>query len=460
MIVLIRINQNYYQSMQTLLAKFLKSNGVSIDTRTLQPGQIFFAIKGDSFDGNLFAFRAIEKGAALAVVDDPSVCFDERYYLVNDVLKSLQELAGEYRNTLKIQFLAITGTNGKTTTKELIASVLSQKFNILATEGNFNNHLGVPLTLLRIKPDHQLAIIEMGASGKGEIGLLCSIAKPDIGLITNVGAAHLEGFGSVEGVMEAKSELFRYLDANGGKVLFPESLHDKKYFTSLSKSDWIAYKAEQMNGTSVLSVKLTESFPYNELEILTNAGEKFRVPTRLYGSYNFANLVNAIKVGDYFNLTPEMIATGIGEYQPKNNRSQLVKGRSGNEIIMDAYNANPSSMSEALKHFKSVVHKGEKMLILGDMLELGKDSIASHEQVLKQLVAMEDMEAICIGKEFDAAKKALGIASQHIHFFGDTIQAKDFYEKLNVKNRLILVKGSRGIALEKIFPDIFSVYKS
>lgn len=446
--------------MQTLLAKFLESTGVSIDTRTLQPGQIFFAIKGDSFNGNLFASGALDKGALLAVVDDPSVCLDERYFLVNDVLQSLQELAREYRNTLEIPFIAITGTNGKTTTKELIASVLSQKFNILATEGNLNNHLGVPLTLLKIKPEHQLAIIEMGASGKGEIELLCNIARPDIGLITNVGAAHLEGFGSVEGVMEAKSELYRHLDGTGGKVLFPESLHEKKYFTSLSSPEWMAYTAEQMHGKSVLSVKLAESFPYIELEIRNDKGEKIRVSTSLYGSYNFANLVNAIKIGDYFGLHPEMIAAGIGQYQPKNNRSQLVKDGFGNDIIMDAYNANPTSMAEALKHFKSVVHSGKKMLILGDMLELGKDSLISHEQVLKQLIAMEGIEAICVGMEFGAAKETLGMTSQHIHFFEKTVQAKAYFDGLKVKDRLILVKGSRGIALERIFQDNLAVPKS
>ncbi len=439
---------------------FLKSNGVSIDSRTLQPDQIFFAIKGDSFNGNLFASDALDKGAMLVVVDDPSVCVDERYFLVNDVLQGLQELAREYRNTLKIPFIAITGTNGKTTTKELIASVLSQKFKILATEGNLNNHLGVPLTLLKIKPEHQIAIIEMGASGKGEIELLCNIAKPDIGLITNVGAAHLEGFGSVEGVMEAKSELYRHLDDTGGKILFPESLHQKKYFTSLSSSEWMTYTAEQMKGKSVLSVTLAENFPYIELEIITVTHEKIRVSTSLYGSYNFANLVNAIKIGDYFGLLPELIAVGISHYQPKNNRSQLVKDSMGNNIIMDAYNANPSSMAEALKHFKSVVHPGKKMLILGDMLELGKDSLTSHEQVLKQVETMVSIEAICIGKEFGAAKKSLGMSSKHVLFFEDTWQAKVYFEGLKVKDRLILVKGSRGIALERIFQDNLAKAKS
>lgn len=443
--------------MTTLLDHFLKSTGVTIDSRALQPGQIFFGIRGESFDGNRFASTALEKGALIAVVDDPAVCTDQRFILVDNVLESLQDLARAYRDTLNIPVLAITGSNGKTTTKELFSSVLSGKFHLLATEGNLNNHLGVPLTVLKIKPEHELAIIEMGASGLGEIELLCSIGKPDIGIITNVGAAHLEGFGSLEGVMKGKSEMYKYLDTSGGKVLFPESLHEKPYFSALKKENWISYTAVNMQGNSISQVKLCGNYPFLSVEIHTKDGGLNIVQTNLYGAYNFANIVNAIKVGDYFGLDPALIAKGIKAYIPRNNRSQVVKDDQSNEIIMDAYNANPSSMAEALSHFIQVKHPGKKLVILGDMLELGMDSIHAHTKVIAQLMDSEDIDdAICVGKEFLSARKTLEKKSHNIHFFSDVQEAKEFFDKMNLKGCMILVKGSRGIALERIFPGVFT----
>ncbi len=443
--------------MESLLEKFLLCSGVSTDSRIIKPGQMFFAIRGENFNGNLFASRALDEGALFAVVDDPSVCRDDRYILVENVLSGLQELARQYRQKLKIPFVGITGSNGKTTTKELFASVLSGKFRTLATEGNLNNHIGVPLTLLKIKPEHQLAIIEMGASGKGEIELLAGISCPDIGIITNVGAAHLEGFGSLEGVMIAKSELYRFLDDHGGKVLFPESLHKKPYFIQMKKAEWMDYTAVDMKGDQVKAVSLKNDFPFLTIEIITIGGRKIEVDTQLYGNYNFANLVNAIKIGDYFGLEPELIAEGIRRYIPRSNRSQMVRDtNNGNDIIMDAYNANPSSMAEALRHFISVRHEGEKLVILGDMLELGADSVAEHEKVIKWVSEQKDLEAVFVGTEFGAAKKSLGLELPELHFFTDTLEAKEFVEQKNAKQLMILVKGSRGIALERIFPGIFA----
>jgi UDP-N-acetylmuramoyl-tripeptide--D-alanyl-D-alanine ligase len=376
--------------------------------------------------------------------------------LVDNVLESLQNLARAYRDTLTIPVLAITGSNGKTTTKELFSSVLSRKFHLLATEGNLNNHLGVPLTVLKIRPEHELAILEMGASGLGEIELLCSIGKPDIGIITNVGAAHLEGFGSLEGVMKGKSEMYEYLDASGGTVMFPESLHQKSYFSALRKENWISYTSDNLQGNAVRQVKLCRDYPFVSVEICTLDDNIRTVETNLYGSYNFANIVNAVKIGDFFGLEPDMIAEGIKAYIPRNNRSQMVKDGQSNEIIMDAYNANPSSMAEALNHFIQIKHSGRKIVILGDMLELGMDALSAHTKVISQLMLSKGIEALCVGKEFLSAMKTFDMEMPNIHFFRDAQEAKVFFDKMNANSCMILVKGSRGIALERIFPGIFT----
>src|SRR5450432_483733 len=364
------MNLNAAFSINDLYQLYLKYPSVCTDTRKVQKGDLFFALKGENFNGNLFAGQAIANGAAYAIIDETSAVLNDRMIRVENVLASLQALAAHHRNQFSIPFIAITGSNGKTTTKELIHAVLSLKYKTSTTEGNLNNHIGIPLTLLKIKPDVEIAIVEMGANHIGEIAGYCLYTRPTHGLITNVGKAHLEGFGSPEGVKKGKGELYDYLRAHGGTAFV---MWDYDYLQQMSKgiSEIISYGTAQADLTGTVE----SAFP--QLQILMTGGVHLdKIQTQLTGNYNLPNLLAAVCVGNYFNVNPSDIRTGIEAYTPSNSRSQLMQIGT-NTIILDAYNANPSSMKSAIENFSAYPSKN-KILLLGAMAELGRDSLQEH----------------------------------------------------------------------------------
>jgi UDP-N-acetylmuramoyl-tripeptide--D-alanyl-D-alanine ligase len=424
-------------------------NVISTDTRKIAPGSIFFALKGDKFDANTFAEQAIAAGAAYAVIDNPAYQLGERYILVEDVLTTLQDLARYHRRQLNIPVIGLTGTNGKTTTKELINSVLSQQFKTYATQGNLNNHIGVPLTILSVNNTHQAAVIEMGANHQKEIELLSSIAQPSHGLITNVGKAHLEGFGGVEGVKKGKGELYDYLKASNG-ITFVNSdstdLMAMQYARSLS--NLVFYGSIDL--TNLVSGQLIENSPYLTLQWTNNeTGKSYEVKSQLTGAYNLDNILAAICIGVYFTLTAEQINAGISGYQPKNNRSQITTTAT-NTLICDYYNANPSSMFVAIENLGKL-NADYKVLVLGDMFEMGQESAAEHEAVIRKALATPVNGRIFIGAEFYKTKENI----DHQLSIGDKFYptAEDAIIGLKttpIKNATILIKGSRGMALERL----------
>ncbi|WP_372775750.1 UDP-N-acetylmuramoyl-tripeptide--D-alanyl-D-alanine ligase [Mangrovibacterium sp.] len=421
---------------------FEKHPVISTDSRNIPNGCLFFALKGQNFDGNQFAADSITKGAAFAIVDNQDYAIDSRIILVDDVLKSLQELANLHRRTLGIPVLAITGTNGKTTSKELIASVLQNRFNITYTQGNLNNHIGVPLTLLKMTTDTQLAIIEMGANHPGEIYDLCKIAEPNMGLVTNMGKAHLEGFGSFEGVIKTKSEMYDFLRESGGKcfvnadneLLLKQSagLEQLTYGTT----DQADLRGEAEDSPYFLTAKVL--FPKGWLYIRS----------KLLGAYNFENIMAAARVGFHFEIDPLLIQKSIEKYTPTNNRSQLIQ-RGTNRIIMDAYNANPTSMLAALQNFSTIDH-ATKLVILGDMLELGEYSTDEHQKIADFLLESHLNTIYLVGSVFCQTKTGTKVKK----FESIELLANYLRQQKQMKDSLILIKGSRGIQLEKIL-DIF-----
>lgn len=411
---------------------------VTTDSRNCPEGSIFFALKGETFDGNKFAIAAIEKGCAYAVVDDKSVVHP-KVILVDNVLETLQALARYHREQLDIPFVGVTGTNGKTTTKELVATVLSKKYRVHYTQGNFNNHIGVPLTLLSIKPDCEMAVIEMGANHPGEIKTLANIALPTCGLITNVGKAHLEGFGSLEGVINTKKELYDNLAERGGYVfvnaanpLLMNVLCGVKYTTYSSSAEMSA----NVNG------RLLRCAPYVEFE-----WNNRHISTHFVGAYNLDNMLAAITVGLHFGVSEDDICSAISDYIPANNRSQLTKTER-NTLIVDAYNANPTSMMAAIDNFELM--EGEnKVAILGDMLELGEQSILEHQTIVRRLINSKIEKVILVGKEFKKVCEELGVDKFEIV---DSLN-ETFNSQLSILNsKLILLKGSNGIGLYKLIP--------
>jgi UDP-N-acetylmuramoyl-tripeptide--D-alanyl-D-alanine ligase len=392
-------------------------------------------LKGESFDGNLFAAKALEAGCSYAVVDDPTVQTDDRYILVDNVLQTLQQLATHHRQTLQTPVIAITGTNGKTTTKELIAAVLSTQYNLIYTTGNLNNHIGVPLTLLRLTPEHEMAVIEMGANHPGEIRELSLIARPDYGVITNVGLAHLEGFGSLEGVIRTKGELYDYLRQTNGKVFIHK---ENAYLQSIAGGlEPISYGESD---DALTSGRVVGSHPFLCFE-WKNAGIRHIVATHLVGDYNLWNALAAITVGLYFDVPVPQINCAISEYTPTNNRSQLKKTPS-NELIIDAYNANPSSMEAALANF-ATLQVTPKALILGDMLELGADSLKLHTELVEQINRYGFDKVLLCGHQFTAT------GTTHQCF--PNIQALSHYLSSHpLQGYHVLIKGSHGIHLETI----------
>jgi UDP-N-acetylmuramoyl-tripeptide--D-alanyl-D-alanine ligase len=410
---------------------------VTTDTRNIPVNSIFFALKGEKFNGNSFASEALSKGAAYAVIDQAEYAVNDRMILVDDVLKCLQQLANNHRKELKTPVLAITGTNGKTTTKELIAAVLAKKYRVHFTQGNLNNHIGVPLTLLSMTPQTEMAIIEMGANHPGEIKLLCEIADPDFGLVTNMGKAHLEGFGSFEGVIKTKSEMYDYLRHKGGKCFINND--NPLLIKQAGTLEQISYGKSP---GCYLTGELASTEYHLVIKALFPKGWLY-LKSKLIGDYNFENLLAAACVGKYFEVDPLLIQKALEEYTPSNNRSQLIKsGR--NTIIMDAYNANPTSMMMALSNFVGINNEN-KCLVLGDMLELGEVSDAEHQKIVDYIEANTFSEVLLVGPQF---KKTT--SKQEKKKFDNVELLFTYLQTHPINNKLILVKGSRGIHLEKI----------
>lgn len=420
--------------MSTLLSRFRSSTGACTDSRHPLPGGLFFALSGPNFNANAFAAQALSDGCAHAVVDDPTVAVDERFTLVPDVLKALQDLAREHRRTINIPVIGITGTNGKTTTKELLHAVLSADRSTLATEGNLNNHIGVPLTLLKLKPEHRLAIIEVGASKPGDIAELCAIAEPTHGLITNIGKAHLEGFGSLEGVVRTKTELYTWLREHDGTVFVngDDALLKEKSEGIAKRITYGEHEGMDTRGNTVDSED-----PCMELVIDIDR----RVRTRLIGNYNAPNALAAVCIGRHFGVTDEVIAGALADYTPANSRSQF-KDTGRNQLVLDAYNANPTSMAAALENFARMQSERKKLAILGDMLELGATSRTEHAAIAA-LVGQLGLDAIFVGPEFMQTGK-------QGRSFADAKAAAAALVAAPPSGLLILVKGSRGIHLEEV----------
>ena len=426
--------------LSALYQIFLDCQSVTTDSRNCPKGSLFIALKGESFNGNAFAGKALETGCAFAVIDEAEyiVKDDQRYILVDDCLQTLQQLANYHRRQLGTRTIGITGTNGKTTTKELISAVLSQSYKILYTQGNLNNHIGVPLTLLRLKAEHDLAIIEMGASHPGDIKELVDIAEPNDGIITNVGKAHLEGFGSFEGVIKTKGELYDFLRKKEDSTIFIH--HDNAYLMKIAHGlKQITYGNQEdlyVNG------HVTGNSPYLAFEWKAGKdGEFHDVATQLIGEYNFPNALAAVTIGHYFGVEPNGIDKALAGYVPQNNRSQLKK-TIDNTLIIDAYNANPTSMMAALENFRNM-QVPHKMLILGDMRELGADSLMEHQRIVDFIKESNFEKVIVVGAQFAAAQ----------HSFTTYPNAQALIQALQTQkpqNYTILIKGSNGIKLSSI----------
>lgn len=435
-------------NIEELYAVYKEHSIVTTDSRKCPEGSIFFALKGETFDGNDYAVQALEKGCAFAVVDNPNVAKqDERLILVPDVLKALQELAAYHRKAWGGPILQITGTNGKTTTKELIATVLSEGRQVLFTEGNFNNHIGVPLTLLRIKPEHDIAVIETGANHPGEIADLCHIVQADCGLITNVGRAHLEGFGSFEGVKQTKGELYDDLSRRN-KMIFLNAFDDDLLQMALHRGFTL-----RKDALPYVEGRVSKVTPFVEMQWRADAGEQWHtVQTHLIGAYNIANLRAAVTVGLHFGIASDKIDNALSAYKPSNSRSEMRQAGS-NRLIVDAYNANPSSMAAALTNFSFIEDK-HKMVILGDMRELGAESLEEHKKVAEQLQGMNLERIWLVGSEFSRACSCpLSPASCPIRLFKDVEEVKRALKEEPIANTTILIKGSNGTKLYQL-PEV------
>ena len=447
---------------------FLNCKTVTTDSRNCPEGSLFIALKGDSFDGNAFAGKALQDGCAYAVVDEAEYASagDERYILTENCLQTLQQLANYHRRQLGTRIIGITGTNGKTTTKELIAAVLSQAYKVLYTQGNLNNHIGVPLTLLRLRPEHQLAVVDMGANHPGEIKHLCEIAEPDYGIITNVGKAHLEGFGSFEGVIKTKGELYDFLRKKNHPTIF---IHENNPYLKKMAGGSGCSSPQTKNGVKTdgaqpsapfncirygtgeglyVNGKITANDPFLTFEWeagekKTKEGEanrKHRVQTQLIGEYNFTNAMAAIAIGRFFGVEDEKIDRALTAYTPQNNRSQLKK-TARNTLVIDAYNANPTSMIAALENFRNM-KAPHKMLLLGDMRELGTESPTEHQKIA-DFISLCGFETVwLVGEQFAAA-------SHRFQTFADIQEVISRLQTEHPQGHTILIKGSNGIKLDK-----------
>ncbi len=413
---------------------FLKCHSVSIDTRKIVEGCLFVAIKGERFDANTFAVEALSKGASYVIIDDADYYRDDRTIVVEDSLETLQELARFHRQYLNLPIIALTGSNGKTTTKELIQTVLSRKYRTKATIGNLNNHIGVPLTLLSFDSSTEIGIVEMGANHQKEIEFLCEIARPDFGYVTNFGKAHLEGFGGVEGVIKGKSEMYSYLLNNNKKVFV--SLDDPIQIERTAAITRITFGVNQLEANTCIDKVSANPFVSVEFSNMT-------IQSHLIGLYNANNINAAIAIGRYFDVSNDDIKQAIENFIPENNRSQLVH-KNSNEIILDAYNANPSSMKVAIENFIQL-EKENKVAILGDMFELGHESAAEHKAIVDMLLNIENIECFFIGKDFFGNS----IVKKHFHFHNTFESFANALKNVAFKDNMILIKGSRGMALER-----------
>jgi UDP-N-acetylmuramoyl-tripeptide--D-alanyl-D-alanine ligase len=421
-------------TIEELYRIYLQYPSVQTDTRKLQKGDLFFALKGPNFNANEFAQEAINAGAAYAIVDDEQYAIEGKTILVGDVLTSLQQLAKYHRQQFKIPFIAITGSNGKTTTKELIHAVLSSTFKTYTTEGNLNNHIGVPLTILKIEKDAEMAVIEMGANHLREIASYCEIALPTHGLITNCGKAHLEGFGGEEGVRKGKGELYDYLRAHNGTAFV---MWDYGYLQEMSKG--IPHICTYGTNDANVVGNVLQSNQYLEAEF--KKGFKGTIGTNLVGDYNLPNLLAAVAIGKYFNVDEEKIKTSIEKYFPTNSRSQLIQ-KNSNKIILDAYNANPTSMKAAIENFAKA-EGSEKILALGAMAELGTDSLKEHSGIIKEIDKHQWKDVILVGGDF--------MKVDHTYRkFSSPTEAGEWLKNVKPQNAFFLIKGSRSMQMEKL----------
>lgn len=412
--------------IQKLHQIHLLHNGICTDTRKVKKGNLFFALKGNNFNANQFAEHALQKGCSYAIIDEANFQKDERYIVVENVLKTLQELASYHRKQLNCPVIGITGTNGKTTTKELITAVLRKGLKTHSTQGNLNNHIGVPLTLLSTPLNAEMLIVEMGANHPKEIASLSDIAQPSYGIITNIGKAHLEGFGGYQGVIETKKELYDYLLKNENTVFVNQN--DQLLMELSEEQNRILYGEE------------AKSYLANPFATITFKGE--RVQSRLVGSYNCSNISAACAIGDFFKISITEIKEAIANYTPTNNRSQIKKTAQGNILILDAYNANPSSVTVAIESFNKMIGES-KVVILGDMLELGEDAITEHQNIIQQLEKGDYNKVLLVGEYFSKCKHSF-------RAFENTESLARWLENQPLKNRNILLKGSRGIQLESL----------
>ena len=418
------------ESLEKLYTVYTNSSGVTTDSRKIESASLFFALHGASFDGNDYAISALEQGASAAVIDREDILhanpqYAERLILVEDTLQALQALAQEHRRELAVPIIAIAGSNGKTTTKELVSRVLAERFEVTTTKGNLNNHIGVPLTLLSMTSETEFGVVEMGASAQGEIALLCSIAEPNYGILTNIGLSHLEGFGGVEGIRKGKGELFDYLDENGGRAFVPQE--------DATLCDMVVEREDM--AVEYYTRTIAEGFESN-----------------LTGDYNRYNIAVAVAVGRYFDIADERIAEAILSFMPDNNRSQAVKTER-NSLVVDCYNANPSSMEVALDNI-ATMDAERKVLILGDMLELGEWSGEAHQNILRKADKVAS-EIILVGGEFAKAHSAVGEELESNYaLYPTTAEAVVALDQKPICNALVLLKGSRGIKLEQLVQSL------
>lgn len=421
-----------------LYSKFIKSSGVSTDTRSIKHDSIFFALKGDHFDGNQFADEALKKGAQIAVIDDSAQSGHQKM-VVDDALKTLQDLANYHRNYIKVPIIAITGSNGKTTTKKLVKDVLSQKFNVKATSGNLNNHIGIPLTLLSFTSNLDIGIVEMGANHQKEIQGYCEIAEPNYGYITNYGKAHLEGFGGIEGVIKGKSELYDYLIEHDGLIFFNRD--DK-----IQVEKAIEHKNYSIGQHTLADCKVSfvKADPYVQIQY-----EDLNITSQLIGEYNFKNIAAAIGIGRYFGVDKSKIKKAIEDFETEDMRSQIIDKKDA-KIFMDAYNANPTSMEAALKSFKAM--GGEhQIVILGDMFEIGENTLKEHTKILELCQELDFNTVMVCGTHFSKAAKQNTFAKS----FENTKALKDFLSDYKLpSSAFIMIKGSRGMQLESILDEL------
>jgi UDP-N-acetylmuramoyl-tripeptide--D-alanyl-D-alanine ligase len=422
--------------IQDLYTIFLRHSSIQTDTRKLQKGDLFFALKGPNFNGNKFARQAVDSGAAFVIMDEPADFADERLIHTDDALETLQQLAKYHRQQFTIPFIAITGSNGKTTTKELIHEVLSTTYKTYTTKGNLNNHIGIPLTILSVKKDAEIAVVEMGANHQKEIESYCAYTLPTHGLITNCGKAHLEGFGGIEGVRKGKGELFDYLKKNNGTAFI---MADYDYLKEMSAG----FREVKTYGTGHAEITGVVPAGHNEfLKVMMTGGTGLGdIQTHLVGDYNLPNLLAAITIGKYFKVDEQKIKFALEQYVPTNSRSQMIE-KNGNKIILDAYNANPSSMKAAIENF-AALEGNKKILLLGGMMELGEESVAEHKALIELIKKYLWQQVVLVGGDFN-------IIPHPYLYFPTSVQAREWLQQHQLDNATLLIKGSRSMQMEKI----------